>query len=268
MLAESYDMRRFAHDTMGAPDRSGMWRFVWGHGWGQNRQAMAGLAQSLTSLGVHILVDFPGFGDAPKPDDVWTTADYADLSARFLAEQPHDGPTVWIGHSFGGRIGIQLASRHPDQVDRLVLIAAAGLPRRRPFLDQARVSGKIYTFKALKRLAPALGVDVENLRNRFGSADYRNAGEMREILANVVREDLSVSAAGISCPTRLIYGANDTETPPEIGERLAALIKDAELTVLPGQDHYSLLAVGRHQVARRIRDFLAQHRPLDEPEHA
>jgi pimeloyl-ACP methyl ester carboxylesterase len=261
MLAESYDIRRFAHDTLGALDTPGKWRLVWGHGWGQNRHAMAGLAQSLTSLGGHILLDFPGFGDAPPPDAAWSTADYADLAARFLASQPHDGPTVWIGHSFGGRVGIQLAARHPASVDRLILIAAAGLQRKRSLADQVRVTGKVYTFKALKRMAPVLGMDVDKLRERLGSADYRNAGAMRDILSKVVREDLSAVAAAITCPTRLIYGENDTETPPEIGERLASLIPDAHLSVLPGQDHYSLLGEGRHQVARRIRDFLETEAP-------
>ena len=79
---------------------------------------------------------------------------------------------------------------------------------------------------------------------------------MREILAKVVREDLTDVARQISCPVLLIYGGKDTETPPEIGERLAELIPNADLNVLDTQDHYSLLGDGRHQVAKRVRDFL------------
>jgi len=258
MQAQDYDIAHFAHDTLSAPQGSGEWRFAWGHGWGQDRCAMAQIAQSLTSLGTHVLFDFPGFGRSPRPDTAWTTADYADLVARYLMAHPHQGPTVWLGHSFGGRVGIQLAARYPELVDRLVLIAAAGLQRRRSLFSQARVTSKIYTFKALKRMAPAIGMDVDTLRRRFGSADYGNAGEMREILSNVVREDLSGVAQKIACPVRLIYGEKDAETPPEIGERLTQLISDAELSVLSGQDHYSLLDGGRHQVAKRIRDFLAR----------
>lgn len=256
MQTNDYDIAQFAHDELPALNGSGCWRFVWGHGWGQNRHAMADLAQSLTSLGSHVLLDFPGFGQSPKPEDAWTTAEYADLVARYLKANPHDGRTVWLGHSFGGRVGIQLASRHPELIDRLVLIAAAGLQRKRSFAAQAHITSRIYTFKALKRLAPIIGMDVEKLRSRFGSADYKNAGTMREILSNVVREDLSDVARHIACPTRLIYGEKDTETPPEIGERLAKLIANAQLSVLAGQDHYSLLAEGRHQVAKRIRDFM------------
>ncbi len=258
MPAESYDITRFAHDTLGNIAAPAKRLFVWGHGWGQNRHSMAGLAQSLSGLGDHILVDFPGFGDTPKPQGAWTTADYADLAARLLRELSPGSAIVWVGHSFGGRVGIQLAARHPDLVSHLVLIAAAGLQRQRSLAEQVRLKGRIYTFKALKQLAPLVGMDVAKLRDRFGSSDYKAAGDMREILGNVVREDLTEQAAAITCPTRLIYGENDTETPPEIGRRLAALIKGSQLSVLPGQDHYTLLSTGRHQVARRIRDFVEQ----------
>ena len=260
MRPDSYDISMLAHDTLGskanANSASVHWRFVWAHGWGQNRQAMAQLAQSLSSLGDHILPDFPGFGDAPPPQVGWSTADYAELMARFLDDQPNSGPTVWIGHSFGGRVGIQLAARRPDLVDRLVLIAAAGLQRRRSLLDRTRIAAKVRTFKTLKHLAPVTGMDVDKLRERFGSSDYRNAGDMRDTLTKVVSEDLSDVAARVGCPTRLIYGELDTETPPEIGKRLAALIPNSEISVLPGQDHYSVLGEGRHHVAKRIRDFL------------
>lgn len=256
MSPDSYDIAQVSHETLGTFDVPEKWRFVWAHGWGQNRHAMANIAQSLTSLGGHVLIDFPGFGDAPPPTEPWGTAEYADFSARLLKAGQAAGPTVWLGHSFGGRVGIQLAARHPDVIDKLVLIASAGLQRQRSMLEQTRVQSKIYTFKTLKHLAPVLGLDVDKLRNRFGSADYRNAGAMREILAKVVREDLTDMARQISCPVLLIYGGKDTETPPEIGERLAELIPNANLNILETQDHYSLLGDGRHQVAKRIRDFL------------
>ena len=53
----------------------------------------------------------------------------------------------------------------------------------------------------------------------------------------MVSEDLSDAAAKVSCPTLLIYGRNDTETPLEIGERLQTLIPESELAVLDGYGH-------------------------------
>ncbi len=238
------------------PDRNRI--FIWAHGWGQNRAAMAPIAQTFSAFGAHILLDFPGFGDAAPPPETWGTEDYADWAAAFIATLP-ESPThdvIWVGHSFGCRVGLQLAARHPGCLSRMCLIAGAGLKRKRSPLDQARITGKIYTFKTLRRLAPLLGLDTDTLRDRFGSSDYKNAGPMRAVLSKVVAEDLTQVATAVRCPVQLIYGANDTETPPEIGKRLVSLIPDARLSILDGQDHYSVLADGRHQVTRIIRDFL------------
>jgi pimeloyl-ACP methyl ester carboxylesterase len=254
--AAGYDLARLAVERLGAPQ--GRFHFVWGHGWGQNRDAMKGLAQSLFSLGTHDFLDFPGFGASPRPDATWTTADYANLVQRWLETNRTGAPVVWVGHSFGGRVGIQLAARHPDAVSRIVLIAAAGLPRQRSPLEQARLKGRVWTYKALKRLAPLAGISEDDLRAKFGSADYQNAGAMRDIFLEVIREDLTDQARRITCSVYLVYGAKDTETPPEIGRRLEALIPNASLTVLGDLDHYSVLGEGRHQVAKRIKIWLEE----------
>ncbi|HUS96032.1 MAG TPA: alpha/beta hydrolase [Hyphomicrobiaceae bacterium] len=258
MNAHTYDLATLSHDSLACTGGTARWRFIWAHGWGQNRKAFAPLAQSFQSLGDHVLLDFPGFGNSPQPRETWTTADYADLCARFLEANPTSAETVWIGHSFGGRVGLQLAARHPKTLARMCLIASAGLPRQRSAIEKARVTGKVYTYKALKKLAPLIGMDTGKLRDRFGSTDYKAAGAMRDILIKTVKEDQTKSAATIRCPVQLIYGERDTETPPEIGRRLAQLIPGAKLHILDGQDHYSVLGEGRHQVAKRLRDFLGE----------
>ena len=113
------------------------------------------------------------------------------------------------------------------------------------------------TFKVAKQFVRK-GPELDGLRQRFGSADYRNAGAMRPIFLRVVREDLTEQATRASCPTLLIYGTRDTETPPEMGERFHKLIAGSELALLEGFTHLSILTEGRHQVAIRIRRFLEQ----------
>lgn len=256
MTEPDYDIEQLAVDRIADAGDAARWHFVWAHGWGQDRGALKPLAQSLLTIGTHDFVDFPGFGASPKPAAAWSTADYADFMARWLAKNGVGRPVVWIGHSFGCRVGIQVAGRHPGVIDRMLLIAGAGLPRQRSALEQAKLKGRVYGYKALKRLAPLAGVSQDQLREKFGSADYKAAGAMRDILIRVVNEDLSDVARGIECPVHLVYGSRDTETPPEIGERLARLIPGAELAVLDGLDHYSVLGDGRHQVAKRLKTLL------------
>lgn len=229
---------------------------VWGHGWGQSHTAFLPLAGSLESTGRHVLVDFPGFGESPAPHTVMGTEDYADLIAAWARDQKIE-KLIWVGHSFGGRVGLQLASRHPALVQSMTLIAAAGLPRKRSLLKTLYIKARILTYKTLKKLTP-FGLSKDWLNKTFASADYQSAGAMRSIFVKVVNEDLSEQARQITCPVNLVYGTNDTETPPEIGERLARLIPNAKMVHLDGQDHYSVLSEGRHPVAALIKNDIKE----------
>src|SRR5581483_8335822 len=101
--------------------------------------------------------------------------------------------------------------RHPALVSGLVLIASAGLQRRRSLIQRARFQFRKTAFRTARRFVRE-GPGLDRLRQRFGSADYRAAGAMRPILTRVVAEDLSEQAAAIRCPTLLLYGTADTET--------------------------------------------------------
>jgi len=225
-------------------------RLVWAHGWGQDHRAFLAVCQSFTSRGECLLLDLPGFGGAAQPPLHWGTADYADAAAAWLASLPPK-PTYWIGHSYGCRVGIQLAARHPRAVSGLLLVAAAGLPRRRTLHQKLRHSLRAMLFKGLKAMVPE-GPLRERLRRRFGSSDYAKAGELRPILVRAVTENLSEQARAVTCPVQLVYGALDDDTPPEIGERFRDAIPGARLTVLPGLDHHTIMDQGRHQIARLL----------------
>lgn len=242
-------------------DENSATKIIWGHGWGQTHAGFEGLIQSLENLGHHIAIDFPGFGKSAEPDKAWDTLDYAHSITRLIDSQT-DQPIVWIGHSFGCRVGLQLAKQYPDKIKALAFIAGAGLKRKRSTLQKIKMTLRVKTFKALKCLTPltkTFGFDEETLRQIFGSADYKNtSGIIRQIFVKVVSENLEEEARAVQCKTLLIYGENDDETPPEIGERLSKLVNDAELHILPNQDHYTVLSTGRHQVTPLLKNFIEQ----------
>ena len=70
--------------------------------------------------------DIVGFGYTERPRDATYTLDYwIDHLLGFL-----DGVGIekasFVGNSFGGALVLALAARHPDRVDRFVLMGAAG----------------------------------------------------------------------------------------------------------------------------------------------
>ncbi len=242
------------HRVTGIPAPDAKRIMVWGHGWGHDLRDFQGIASSFGDA-MHVFLDFPGHGASPPPPSNWGTGEYADACAALLRGMPLAGkPVVWIGHSFGGRVGIQAAARHPGLLTGLVLVAGAGLKRKRPPLEALKFFVRVRMFKLSKLFLSK--EKVEQLRSKMGSADYRNAGPMRAVFVRVVNEDLSDVARRVACPTLLIYGENDTETPPEFGERYSRLILRSKLVILPQNDHLSVLAGGRHVVAKRLTEFV------------
>ena len=241
---------RFAAFRLGTNTGAGSPLLIWGHGWGHTHAALLPLAEAVQGLAPSLLVDFPGFGASPMPPAAWGTADYADAVSEWL-RSISARRRIWIGHSFGSRVGLRLAAQHPELVDGLVLIAAPGLQRRRTPVEQVRRQARSLAYKAMRALTPE-GPARDRLRERFGSADYRNAGAMRPIFVKTVTEDLGPVARQVRCPTVLVYGERDSETPPDIGERLQQMMPRSELAVLRGLDHWTVLTEGRHQIAHRI----------------
>src|SRR5215472_4276610 len=227
---------------------------IWAHGWGHTHRGFLPLAEALRRTAPSVLIDFPGFGASPPPPAVWGTEDYADATAEWLATLPA-GRRMWIGHSFGCRVGLRLAARDPEAGNAIFLVAAAGLPPQRSLTARLRIAARRAVFRIARSLTPE-GPARDGLRERFGSADYRQAGAMRTILVKAVSENLSEVARAVRCPVVLLYGETDRETPPDIGERLQRLIPNAQLHVLRGFDHWNVLTDGQHQLTHRLSEFL------------
>ena len=66
-------------------------------------------------------IDVPGFGESPPAGPGFVLEEVADAIAMAF-----DAPFDLVGHSLGGAIAIVLAERHPELVERLVLVAPAG----------------------------------------------------------------------------------------------------------------------------------------------
>ena len=193
----------------------------------------------LPPLGVGaIALDLPGFGGAtPEPDEALGSPGYADRVAPVLDELT--APAVVVGHSFGGRVALHLAARHPDRIAALVLTGVPNLVRRTGPSTKPPLGFRVA--KALHRRGLLPDERMERLRRSHGSADYRNAPSptMRDVLVKVTNEDYEEQLRAVRCPVELVYGDGDTAAPAEMAARAQALAARAELTVLPGVDHFT-----------------------------
>jgi pimeloyl-ACP methyl ester carboxylesterase len=178
-----------------------------------------------------VAIHLPGFGPTTVPDSVWGTAEYAELVADAI--RPF-APVVLVGHSFGGRIAVRLAARHPDLISGLVLTGAP-LVRLAP-------TGKPKLSYRLAKWANRAGVlsdaAMETRRRKAGSSDYNAAqGIMRDIMVATVNENYDADLARITTPTWMVWGENDTAAPTAAGKVASERIRGAHWTVVPGESH-------------------------------
>ena len=211
-------------------------RVVWLHGWARESRDFAAAAMLLADRGVaSVALDLPGFGSSPAPQDAGGARHYAELITPTLREIA-EGPLVLVGHSFGGRIAVVVASQHPDLVSELVL---TGVPQLVRLGATARAP---MTYRAIRWLAQRHLLSdsrLEAARQKYGSRDYRNAvGVMRDVLVATVQETYEPELNTLSVPIAFVWGEGDRDVPVEIARQAAALVQGpTTLDVVTGVGH-------------------------------
>lgn len=202
------------------------------HGWGQNIEMMKPLVTSLQKEFRIIIPDLPGFGESEVPSKVLTIYDYVEIVKQLLDELKIKNP-IMIGHSFGGKITLEYASKY--KCDKIVLLAS-------PFKKEIKkLSLKVKILKKLKKV-PGLNKFEEFAKKHIGSTDYRNADPiMRKILVEHVNLDITNDVKKINCPALIVWGTEDTEVPVERAYELENLISDSGTVILEGGTHYAYL---------------------------
>ena len=211
-------------------------------GWGTTMEMYDSVAADRCRF---IQLDLPGFGGSDEPREPWGVSDFSDFFCRFLQALDVDRVTL-IGHSYGGRMIIDLATREhiPFEIDRIVLIDSAGIMPKRSAKQKARIRmykmiKKIADVELIYKLFPEL---IDEWRSRQGSADYRAASPMmRQCLVRAVNEDMTDRLPRIGQEVLLIWGDADTATPISDAKTMEQLIPNAGLCVLEGCGHYSYL---------------------------
>lgn len=215
------------------------------HGWMASIPAVAPIWQFFMRSRKVVVLDFPGQGGKSGiPKTAWGIPEYSDMVKKFMEELNLDKPDV-IGHSFGGRVIIYLASKYPELFNKIVLTDAAGLKRKTSLKKWFKVRsyklGKFFlkVFNSKDKYEEKLN----ELRKKYGSSDYAalSSDVMRETFNRVISLDLKDNLKYIKNPTLLIWGENDTDTPLYMAKTMEKEIEDSGLVVLKNAGHFSYL---------------------------
>jgi pimeloyl-ACP methyl ester carboxylesterase len=210
-------------------DRQAKNTLVFLHGWGRSLSDWKNLIKNYQKDYQIILLDLPGFGSSSKPNTDFDIYDYAKFTQEFL-EKIKINKCILVGHSFGGRIGILLAS-HTDLVKKLILISSGGIETKN-FITKIRIL-------IIKLLKPVTKLLPKSFKAIFGSPDYKSAGIMRKTFIKVVNQDLTKHFSQIKIPTLIIWGEKDQVLPVKMAKLFKKLIDKSILKIVWGADHDS-----------------------------
>lgn len=202
------------------------------HGWGQNIFVMDTIGKKLEKYFYITNIDLPGFGKSEIPKEALTIYEYREIIELLLRKLKINNPII-IGHSFGGRVAITYAAK--NKVDKLVLLAS---PFRKKEVNN---NLKLKLYKFLKKV-PVINLLEDWIKTKVGSSDYRNASPlMREILVNVVNQDLTNELKDIECPTLLIWGSLDSAVSIDEAKYAESIMKNAGLVEIENATHYAFI---------------------------
>ncbi|MDQ0028501.1 alpha/beta fold hydrolase [Arthrobacter bambusae] len=192
-----------------------------------------------------IAVDNRGAGDSDKPEGPYTTAGMADDYAGLIRSLGL-GKVRVVGISMGGAIAQELAIRHPELVERMVLVSswARTATFTREVFEEFKNLRSILTEAEFARLLQLRIWTPEYVENHID--ELSAAREVPSTVPHHAFEAQSAACLGhdtigrmasLRVPTLITVGGADAFTPLVRSEELRGQIPAAELKIFPGSGH-------------------------------
>lgn len=242
------------------------------HGYGDSHFTWEGWTPILSRHYRVIALDLPGHGLTEAPASyILRAPDLADLVARFAKEIGVEHFAI-AGNSLGGGVAWQVAARHPEVLDALILDAAAGWPQppagppSLAFRILAHPLGREFLKHIDNKPLIRQGVrgevgDPSVISDAFIDrwAALQLAPGHRDILLDIDMGSVALatpeSVGAIKTPTLVLQGEIDPVINKSSGEKFAQYIPGAKLILYPGVGHLPQVEIPQKS-AQDADDFL------------
>ena len=208
-----------------------------------------------------ISYDHPGHGlTGPHPANDYSYAGYTQILDLVRSKLDVDR-FVLVGHSMGGWIAWRYAAEHPEAVDALILISAAGMPARDDDPDIELGLGQQLMQTSFGRWLSEFTMPRHMIKKATEASIYdddlvnddlvdqfwelmrypgnRQAFSIRSQLGRDLH--LAHRANSIKAPTLLIWGDRDTFVMPSAALSFSERIEQSEIALLPDVGHLPML---------------------------
>jgi pimeloyl-ACP methyl ester carboxylesterase len=204
-----------------------------------------------------LTLDVPGFGQSPPAGPGFELDAVADRIAEGLAADGLTGAFDLVGHSLGAGIALTLATRKPDAVRRLVLVAPAGLapvPRAASIAMSAGVDGLLLARRRVGALtdlgwgrrlllafAAADPAAIAPTQARMMVEASASAQRTAAAFSTISRADLRPLLRELPQPLGVIWGDRDRTVSVRHADAIRQARPDAQIVVLHRTGHVAMV---------------------------
>ncbi len=201
------------------------------HGWGVGKSSWQEVQEKLCSRFRVIIFDFPGFGLSDPIPFLWDVQNFSDFVLDL--SKILNLPTFYLlGQSFGGRVAVKLAAKHPQKIKKLILVDAAGIKPK-------KTAGKKLCNSLAKIFKKFEWLPGYNLFKKafyciiLKKTDYLEAkGTKKGSYLKVIEEDLTPYLEKIDVETLVVWGKKDKITPLKDAYLMNRKIKNSKLKLI------------------------------------
>ena len=229
------------------------------HGSGLSHIVWSLHEQFYASQGFNVLsVDIPGHGnsDGPSLKSIEEISDWIRLLMKTLDILK----ITIIGHSQGSLVGIDFASRYPDLISKLVLVAGSyKMPVNQDLIDLAEAGDE-------KAILLMMKWGYEGSKAFIGGNPVKKIIKSSRDIIEVLAVDLNAcnnykngeqSLEKINCSTLCIFGDLDKMVPVKAGTKMSERIKNSETKIISNCGHMIIFEKA-FEMRKIVKDFLTK----------
>ena len=229
------------------------------HGSGLSHIVWSLHEQFYVSQGFNVLsVDIPGHGNSEGPS-LKSIEEISDW-IRSLMRTLHILKITIIGHSQGSLVGIDFASRYPDLISKLVLVAGSyKMPVNQDLIDLAEAGDE-------KAILLMMKWGYEGSKAFIGGNPVKKIIKSSRDIIEILAVDLNAcnnykngekSLEKINCSTLCIFGDLDKMVPVKAGTKMSERIKNSETKIISNCGHMIIFEKA-FEMRKIVKDFLTK----------
>ena len=213
--------------------------------------------QFYASQGFNVLsVDLPGHGNSEGPSikSIEKISDWIkSLMLKINIEK-----IIIVGHSQGGLVGIDFASRYPELIEKIVLVANSyKMPVNQDLIDLAEAGDEKAVLLMMK-----WGYEGSNafIGGNPVKKIVNSARDIREVLAvdlnacnNYKNGENAIKK--INCPTLCIFGDLDKMVPVKVGLKMSEQIINSETKIISDCGHMIIFEKA-FEMRKLVKEFI------------